>query len=472
MAYAEKRGQLWRARWHRPNGSLDGLSGFTTKTAAVKYGQDREAEIRSGTYVDPRAGSITLTAWVNEWFPSLDLEPSTLNYYRFMIEFHILPTFGERALNSLAAHEIAEWEKRLRSGGLSQRTAAGARSTLTTVLADAIPKHIRSNPSVRKRGKGRKGRGRIARIEKNEKVWPSPFQALLLAERAAALSGNDADFVLVIMIAYTAMRWSEAMGLPRDCIRDGELDVHWKLYELEGNFYRGRPKDGSMRTADLPPFLNKLLATHLKVASVSACNCQFPVGADPEIAWCTGGIYTFLGARGAHLRRSNYGTRTFRPAAEGAYPERKGCRARERMPVLVDQAHPWPGKLVPPWPFADAREPGFTPPVGRGRPRPTDATNFASWLAIQMGLTPHGLRHGHQTWIEEAGIPYPLVAERMGHEIAGMRGVYSHVSPGMRTMLVDALQAMWEQSLRERLKISARSSVAVLDALLRELQAT
>lgn len=54
---------------------------------------------------------------------------------------------------------------------------------------------------------------------------------------------------MVIMIAYTGMRWSEAIGLPVDCVHDNRLDIDWKLYELNGRFYKGPPKDGSMRPA-------------------------------------------------------------------------------------------------------------------------------------------------------------------------------------------------------------------------------
>ena len=56
--------------------------------------------------------------------------------------------------------------------------------------------------------------------------------------------------------------------------------------------------------------------------------------------------------------------------------------------------------------------------------------------------------------------------ERMGHEMPGMHGVYGHVSPVMRADLKAALQERWEASLRERAKISPRSTVPVLDALL------
>lgn len=74
--------------------------------------------------------------------------------------------------------------------------------------------------------------------------------------------------------------------------------------------------------------------------------------------------------------------------------------------------------------------------------------------------------------MEEAGISDLLRAERMGHEVPGMRGVYAHVSPAMRTDLKGALQERWDASLRERARLSARSIVPVLDALLAAQTAT
>ena len=84
------------------------------------------------------------------------------------------------------------------------------------------------------------------------------------------------------------------------------------------------------------------------------------------------------------------------------------------------------------------------------------------------GLTPHGLRHGHQTWMDEDRIADVLKSERMGHEVPGMRGVYSHVSEAMRAELQAALQERWAASLRERARLASRSIVPVLDALLAE----
>ena len=501
MAYAEKRGNLWRARWRAPDGKLDSKPGFRTRKAAEDYGRDQEAAIRNHTYVDPRAGQITLTEWVNLWFPAQDLELNTLSTYKYTIEVLILPAFGHRELMSLETHEIAAWEMQLISRGYERRTAREARATLTTILGDAIPRYIQVNPAARKRGKGRKGQRRIERAEKAEKSWPTPLEVLLFAERCAALSGRDADFVLAVTMAYTGMRWSEAIGLPPGCVHKTTLDINWKLYELNSRFYRGRPKDGSIRAADLPPFLADLLAWHIDATSQRKCTCR-----NTEEPWCAGGEFVFLSERNTHYRRSNYATRIVRPAADGWYPARKGPYGRPTAPVLVDSSAPWPGLPVSPWPPATPGEP-FAPPTGRGIPRlagkdgngrcpgcnrtiqlrqdgtlirhkvdadrcpgsespPGEPVSLASWLPMRPGLTPHGLRHGHQTWLDELGVRYVLQSERMGHEVPGMRGIYTHITSRMRGDLRDGLQELWQASLSERAKFSARSAVVALDRIL------
>jgi hypothetical protein len=90
----------------------------------------------------------------------------------------------------------------------------------------------------------------------------------------------------------------------------------------------------------------------------------------------------------------------------------------------------------------------------RAAPRPgPDDTPLACWLPIKPGLTPHGLRHGHKTWMAEDGIPEILAEQRLGHEVPGMRRLYAHASDRMRDELTDALQARWEDSLRARAAI-------------------
>lgn len=214
----------------------------------------------------------------------------------------------------------------------------------------------------------------------------------------------------------------------------------------------------------------------------------------------------FLSPRSAHVRRGNHATRIIRPAADGRYPARKGPYPRPAAPVLVDAGARWPGTPLPPWPPALPSEP-YIPPTGRGVARlagkegsgrcaacgrsiqvrlngtlvshktnegycpgsgqePAEPVPLASWLPLRTGLTAHGLRHGHQTWLDDMGVRYVLQSERMGHEVPGMRGVYSHVTPRMRAELKAGLQELWVASLDDRARLAQRSAVPVLDDLL------
>jgi integrase len=328
----------------------------------------------------------------------------------------------------------------------------------------------------------------------------------LEGERCAALSGADTDFVMIITMAYTGMRWSEALGLLPGCLQGEQLRIDWKLYELESRFYRGRPKDGSIRSVDMPPFLGALIDCLLATYPPRMCTCT---SAEPP--WCPGERYVFLGPRAGHFRRSNYSSRIVRPAADGWYPKRAGRAGRPAMPVLADMTGPLPGRPLPPWPSAAPGE-DFQPPQGRGvRRLPSDGEHgrctvcgrssllrldgtlvrhkidgaactgsghrpseqaVASWRAVRPGLTPHGLRHSHRTWLDDLGVQETLKSERMGHEIPGMAGVYGHIMPQWRQRLRVQLQELWEASLRGRARLDERSAVRVLEGLLAPYRAS
>jgi hypothetical protein len=68
--------------------------------------------------------------------------------------------------------------------------------------------------------------------------------------------------------------------------------------------------------------------------------------------------------------------------------------------------------------------------------------------------------------MDEDQIADVLKSERLGHEEAGMRGVYGHVSQPMRDELKAALQARWERSIAERVQMARHSAVPLLDRLL------
>lgn len=457
--FAERRGANWRARWPGPDGRLRSASHdadghpFTERADAEQYGWDQMRAIKDGAWIDPRDGQVTLTDWINGvWWPAQDLSPKTLANYKWRIETLVLDTFGENTLAELEQQPrvvFDRWERGIVDDGYDKTTASDARGLLRTILADAVAADaIRTNPAVRPPASRGRRSGRRPPPRK-AKVWSTPLDVLLIAERVAILSGHWADAVLVLTFGWTAMRWSEATGMQREFMRDGWYQLDWQLQELGGKFTRVHLKDDSYRTfasdepsrVDLPPFLAGLLKG---------------VGSGND-GW------TFLGVKGGHIRESNWGRRFFRPACDGLY--------RDGRPVLVD-ATGWPGTPLQAWPKAQPGVPYEPPAVGqgKGRTRIPEDTPLASWLPIRPGLTPHGMRHGHATWMEEDRIAPILQSERLGHRVPGMRGVYTKVSDGMRSELVDALQKRWEHALRSRFELWPTSPVPALDALMAPLR--
>jgi hypothetical protein len=218
VAYAEKRGkgpQPWRVKYKLPNGTETSESGFETKAAAVTWGRDQEARIREGRWTDPNAGKVTVGEWIDRWMAIQDVGLSTIDNRDYMIRRFIRPAWGSSALNELSTEEIARWENALPAReGISPRSARAARTLLGTILGDAAatkPPLIPYNPALRPRNRGRRTGRRLERGPQH--AWATPLQVLLLAERAALLSGRDEDFAMLITIGYTGLRWGETIGL-------------------------------------------------------------------------------------------------------------------------------------------------------------------------------------------------------------------------------------------------------------------
>jgi integrase len=503
MPYTEDHRGIIRVRYKGPEGKYvpasrdDQGQRFDSHDDAMEYGRYQESLIKRGLWIDPNAGAITFGEWAELWYAGLDLEPSTMRNYRNMLQGHVLPRWRDVPLDQIAPEMIAPWERSIVRAGYALRTAQDARRLLVNVLGDAVPTHIPYNPAARRRGKGRKGLRRIERIQQAAKAWSTPVEVVLIAERAAMLAGNPDVFTKLVTKGWTGLRWSELLALTPDALlKDGRLHVEWKLYEL-GGMYWGHPKDGSLRTIHLPPFLRALLADLAQRAQWCSCTGrdeELPrVDGEEAVEWCTGRRrLLFLTGEGAHYGRGGFSGSVMRPAADGVHPGKAEKRwPRPPRPVIAqvgggtwtdqERETPFPGRpLRPAWPYA-ARPPGewsypdpaeWEMPRRRGQWRwlPGDGEDgercrqIVTWLPIRPGLTPHGLRHGHQTWMDDGNIKKALKVERMGHEDRSMSGLYGHVTEGMVAELLDLLEGLWEQAIADRFEIHPRSPVPALDA--------
>jgi integrase len=243
--------------------------------------------VRAGVHRDPVAGRTTFGVYVNIWYAAQDLARSTMDDYRRTIENHLLPAFEEYAMADISGPDIALWEKRERALGYAESSIRLWRATLHLILADAVDEGtIVSNPASRRRGKGKRT-GR-SRKRGQEKIITTALGVLLLAERAALLSGRDDEFVVVLLGGFSGMRWGELVGLETRYARPSAIRVEWQLYELDsGEFHRCPPKDGSRRTVHIPEWLSALATDFIGQTQPKPCACH-------------GFTYTFSGNKAAN----------------------------------------------------------------------------------------------------------------------------------------------------------------------------
>ncbi|MFB9906274.1 LacI family DNA-binding transcriptional regulator [Allokutzneria oryzae] len=499
MGYAEKRGTYWRGRYKIAPGKYGTVADgdgntirFAKKRDAENAANEAEAEIRNGNRKAAKEDEL-FGVYVNRWYSNQDLAASTMQNYRRHIEEHLLPTFENFIIRDIDKQQIADWERSKREAGYSESSIKTWRGTLHLILEDAFEEGLAEfNPATKRRGRGKRA-GR-SRSRGPEKAITTALGILLIAERAALLSGRDDEFVAIVTKGFTAMRWGELVGLEVPYVNTASIRIESQLYELDtGVLHRCPPKDDSYRTLDIPEWHSRLLAAHLAAKAPQPCSCHerryvfsghrgangsvrkvgaklvdvarragVSVGTVSAVLNRTGTVATTTAAeveaaiaelgyvRGgapaqlaAHWRRNGFATWLFRPAATGWYPSKAPSPARP-VPILGE---PWPG----------------IPVRGRNAPGRADAC----WLPIAPRLTPHGLRHTHRTLLVELGMPGVLIDERMGHEDGSVQGRYTHVTAAMRQALLDGLTEVWEAALEARRRMHPASPVHVLNELLR-----
>jgi integrase len=503
VGFAENLGQYWRGRYKAAPGKYETVRDstgnsirFNSKREAKRAADQAEAEAEQQGF-RPRADRrTTFGDYVRSWYARQDLAASTMQNYRHHVENHLLPAFEAMVLLEMTSEDVDLWEKKERATGYAMSSVKTWRSTLHLILSDAqAGGYLTANPATKRRGRGR--RAGKSRNRGPEKVFTDTLGALLIAERAALLSGRDDEFVAITTKYVTGMRFGELVGLEAEYVRRNAIRIEWQLYELDtGELIRIPPKDDSYRTIDVPDFISNLIGKHLAATKPQPCSChgrayvfsghrpangaaRAPGPKLVDVARLagvsTGTVSTALnrpetvpeatrlkvleavaalgyvrggpvaGALAAHWRRTGFATWLFHPASTGWYP-RASPQPTRPVPILGE---PFPG----------------IPIRGRGAGSRADAC----WLPIAKGLTPHGMRHSHKTAMEELGVPAKLQDDRMGHADGSVQARYSHITTAMRKRLLDDLTERWVAALQARKEMSPRSPVRALDRLLRAL---
>ena len=175
---------------------------FARRADAVAWEQEQAQRLRLGEWFDPRRGKVRLEVIADAWLLTRDgVKRRTRETDRLTWKNYIEPTFGRRPVSSVTTAEIAEWAAQLVARGLSAATARRAVSTIRSIFEHAIADdRVAKNPA--------------AKVKPLRGSQTREGQALTEAEVLAladACRGPLSD--VVVVLAYTGLRWGELAGL-------------------------------------------------------------------------------------------------------------------------------------------------------------------------------------------------------------------------------------------------------------------
>lgn len=235
----------WVARWRDPaNRTL--TKSFPKRSEADSYLDGIRHSLRSGTYVDPSAGRITVGEWSQRWLAAQGhLKPSTRARYEGILVKQIIPRWGRVPLTAVRHAEVAGWVTDLR---LAPATVRYVHRVFSLMLDLAVRDgRLATNPATGVR---------LPRAERAEKRFLTHQQVRDLAD-AAGPHGTT-----VLTLAYCGLRWGElsALRVSRLDLMRRRLTVAEAVTEVRGHLTWGTPKSHQHRSVPVPRFLVDELA--------------------------------------------------------------------------------------------------------------------------------------------------------------------------------------------------------------------
>ena len=141
----------YRARYVGPDGRrYTAPTVFVTKRDARGWLALRQGDIILRAWEPPEATlktRLTFETYANTWLAHRDLKARTREHYRALLDAHLIPEFGSKALTAITADEIRAWHATTLVGTPTLRSHCYGllRTVLGTAASDG---KIAANPCV------------------------------------------------------------------------------------------------------------------------------------------------------------------------------------------------------------------------------------------------------------------------------------------------------------------------------------
>lgn len=280
----------------------DGCSTFDTKQDAGVTLSRVQLAIDAGTWTPPTkpdapalpGAPVLLSDYASAWLAERrgprgdDLAVRTREHYRYLLDRHVLPTFGDHALDKITPAAVRAWNARPEA---KPTVRAHSYALLRSILATAVvDQAVTANPCTVRGG----GHASTAK-----KIRP-----LTTGELAALVAALPPRYrVLALVGCWCSLRFGELAGLQRADVDLGAglLHVRRGVVRTKAGLVEKAPKsEAGRRSVTIPPHILDDLREHLREHAAPG-----PDG------------WVFPGRDGSPLAASTL-QRVFGPAAEKA----------------------------------------------------------------------------------------------------------------------------------------------------------
>lgn len=245
-------------QYRKPDRSPTTKRGFKTKREAELFLASTEVRKATGEWIDASASRITIDELGAAWLQAqTHLKPSSFHVLATAWRIHVQPVWGHRRVGEIQHSEVQDWVSRL-----SSRKGATVVIRAFGVLAGIIDRAVKDRRLPLNVARG----VNLPRKGKKPRSYLSHDQVQDLANQSGP------HRTLVLTLAYTGIRWGEAVGLRAnslDLVRHRVL-VRENAVNVAGKIIPGTPKSHESRSVPFPDFLTELLLEQCEGKAIDA----------------------------------------------------------------------------------------------------------------------------------------------------------------------------------------------------------
>lgn len=257
-AYTTADGKRYRVRYRKPDKSQTDKRGFKTKREAELFLASVTVSKAIGDYIDPALSRVTISQLAQTWLDGKRppaLKPSAYEPLEIAWRLHVEPKWGDREIRSIVSSEVQAWVTAMGqpSGGNRGKSASVTLRALG-VLAGILDMAIDDGRLKRNPARGLKN---LPRKSKRK-----PGRSYLSIDQVHQLAAEARYPTLVLVLAYTGLRWGEATALRVRHVNRlrRRLHVEENAVQVDGVIHIGAPKSWEQRHVPYPRFLDARIA--------------------------------------------------------------------------------------------------------------------------------------------------------------------------------------------------------------------